>query len=335
MRQRSRRPDRKYAAIPNSAMRDPSISIAGRGLLALLMTYSDDWVFLVPKLQEICGVGRDKMRAMLSELEEAGYLVREAVRGDGGQLSGSTWVILDEPIGGSFGGGSEGSQQDDVPMNDHRPPKNPAVGDTAPLKTRPPVEPTAGKSVPIRKPTCKKTNPKNAPSGCERGVYHFNDSGFAVDPPPPGSSGLASDEPRGTGQADDFDAFWSAYPNPVEREAAKRAFAQLVQSGEVKASDLIDAAKTYARSRHVERGYGKKPANWLSSGAWREEWEAGRAAQDESREVDYPALAERWRGPIKAGATYAASAVSQRLARFMLGEGMVTEADLRRCGVSF
>lgn len=142
-------------------------------------------------------------------------------------------------------------------------------------------------------------------------------------------------ENQGAGQADDFDAFWSAYPDPVEREAAKRAFAKLIQSGEVKASDLVDAAKAYARSRHVERGYGKKPANWLSSGAWREEWEAGRAAQDESREVDYPALAQRWRGPIKAGATYAASAVSQRLARFMLGEGMVTEADLRRCGVSF
>lgn len=132
-----------------------------------------------------------------------------------------------------------------------------------------------------------------------------------------------------------FAAFWSAYPDPCEREAARRQFMSVLDDGEISGADLVAAAQAYSRSRHVERGYGKKPANWLSSGAWRETWEAGKAAKQELRTVDLSALAERWRGPIKAGQTYAASAVSQSLARFMLEKGTVTEAELRRCGVAF
>lgn len=132
-----------------------------------------------------------------------------------------------------------------------------------------------------------------------------------------------------------FSAFWGAYPDPCEREAARRQFLSVLDDGEISASELVAAAQAYSRSRHVERGYGKKPANWLSSGAWRETWEAGKAAKQELRAVDLSALAERWRAPIKAGHTYAASAVSQSLARFMLEKGTVTEAELRRCGVAF
>jgi hypothetical protein len=329
-------------------MRDKSLSIAARGLLALLMTYSDDWMFIVPKLQEVCGVGRDKMRSMLSELEDAGYLVREAVRGECGRLDGSTWVILDDPDGASFSGQRNGSPQDDVPEVDHRPPENPAVGATDPLKNRPPVKPTAGKSVPIRRPTYKKTNTKNPPAppagepagfgvGCETEFDLGDDvpclkSGHGTETGPVTQPCLKNAQ-----SCDQFDRFWGAYPEPVERDAARKAFAAVLADGEISAEQLVVAAQRYARSRHVEKGYAMKPANWLSRGSWREEWEAGRAAKSEASvgKVDLDALADRWVTPIKSGQTWVASAVSASLARHMLGKGLVSEAELRRVGVAF
>lgn len=137
MRHRTTRPDRKYAAIPNEAMRDERLSIEARGLLALLMTYSDDWVFRRDHLMTVAGIGRDKFQNLMRELTEAGYVRRVSVRGEGGKLSGSQWQINDEPDRG---------------------PESQAVGSTEGLKNRPPVTPAAGKSGPLRRSTGKKTN---------------------------------------------------------------------------------------------------------------------------------------------------------------------------------
>lgn len=137
MRHRSSRRGRQYAAIPNSAMRDEALSIEARGMLALLMTYADDWVFNRSHLMKMAGIGRDKFQRIMAELKDAGYVEREAVRVEGGRVSGSTWLINDAP---------------------DREPENPAVGSTEGLKNRQPEKPTAGFSGPIRKPRSKNTN---------------------------------------------------------------------------------------------------------------------------------------------------------------------------------
>lgn len=164
MRQRSRRQGRAYAAIPNAAMRDERISIEARGLLALLMTYSDDWTFVVDHLQQVAGCGRDKMRGMLKELEAAGYVIRHVLRGAGGHLAGTEWMIVDDPAAAAHGVVPDEEPQDAGEQGKngsvHRPPENPSIGATDPLKNRPPVEPTAGKPVPIRRTTDKNTKSK-------------------------------------------------------------------------------------------------------------------------------------------------------------------------------
>lgn len=164
MRQRSRRQGRAYAAIPNAAMRDERISIEARGLLALLMTYADDWTFVVDHLQQVAGCGRDKMRGMLKELEAAGYVIRQVLRGEGGHLAGTEWMIVDDPAAAAHGVVRDEEPQDageqDRSGAVHRPPENPSIGATDPLKNRPPVEPTAGKSAPIRRTTGKNTKSK-------------------------------------------------------------------------------------------------------------------------------------------------------------------------------
>lgn len=135
MRHRSNRPNRKYASIPNAAMRDEHLSIEARGMLALLMTYSDTWTFRRSHLMQVAGVGRDKFQRLMRELIEAGYVRRVPVREDGGKVRGSEWLITDEP---------------------DREPDNQAVGSTESLKNRSPVSPATGKSGPLRRSSNKK-----------------------------------------------------------------------------------------------------------------------------------------------------------------------------------
>lgn len=141
MRERSSRPGRLYAAIPNGAMRDSSISIEARGMLALLMTYADDWVFRRDHLQEVSGLGRDKFERVMGELRAAGYVELQQMREQGsGRLLGSTWVI-----------------------RDHRDPEKPGVGVTEALKNRDPAEPTPGESAPIRRTTLQEEKKERTP----------------------------------------------------------------------------------------------------------------------------------------------------------------------------
>lgn len=131
MRHRSNRPHRTYAAIPNTALRDEKLSIEARGMLALLMTYSDDWTFNRDHLMKVAGIGRDKFQRIMRELMDAGYVRRQAVRGSEGKVAGSTWIIADDP--------------------NHRQPENPSLGEH-----RQPEKPTAGFSGPLRRSKEKK-----------------------------------------------------------------------------------------------------------------------------------------------------------------------------------
>lgn len=59
------------------------------------------------------------------------------------------------------------------------------------------------------------------------------------------------------------------------------------------------------------------------------------AASAASKPVDDDALARSWVDAVKAGKTYAASAIRKHVASRMLALGLVTEDELRRCGVAF
>lgn len=85
-----------YSTIPNAMISDKSLSIEARGLLALLMSMSENWVFRTENLIEQCGVGRQKYQRMVREIKAAGYLSIADVRDDGGRIS-YEWEIMDAP----------------------------------------------------------------------------------------------------------------------------------------------------------------------------------------------------------------------------------------------
>jgi len=129
MRERSTRPDRKYAAIPNEAMRDKRLSIEARGLLAMLMTYADDWQFNRDHLMEMVGMGKDRFGRVMGELITSGYVERVYTRDSAGQLLGKSWVIRDDATDVR-----ETRTMDATDVRENRRPGNPTSGKSANIR---------------------------------------------------------------------------------------------------------------------------------------------------------------------------------------------------------
>ena len=63
-----------FTTIPNSLLRNESLSLRARGLLSLMLSYSENWVFYKSHLQKVACLGRDAFDSAWSELIEAKYL---------------------------------------------------------------------------------------------------------------------------------------------------------------------------------------------------------------------------------------------------------------------
>lgn len=88
-----------YSTIPNAMISDASMSIEARGLLALLMSMSENWTFRTANLMEQCGVGKEKYQRMIREIKSSGYLSITEHRNDLGHIC-HEWEIIDEPRAG-------------------------------------------------------------------------------------------------------------------------------------------------------------------------------------------------------------------------------------------
>lgn len=239
MRERSTRPGRKYAAIPNDAMRDTRLSMDARGLLALLMTYADDWQFSREHLMGVTGWGKDKFGKVMSELAGAGYVEIINNRNEQGHLLGRTWVIKDEA-----------TDVREMPTSDA----------TDVRQNRRPVKPTSGKTAPIRKPILKKTNLEEitpTPSGQED---FFAESNEKVQPRP---------EPE-----DRFEEFWTAFPpgRKTDKRKARDLFMAITTGKHRKipktdAGTIITAASAFAATR-PDPQFTPMPTTWLNGERW-------------------------------------------------------------------
>lgn len=99
MIRRGPRPADRFAMIANAALEDESLTWRARGVLAYLLSRPEGWSTSAERLagQSPKGKeGRDSMRAVLKELEDAGYLVREKVQDERGRWS-TGMVVYDFP----------------------------------------------------------------------------------------------------------------------------------------------------------------------------------------------------------------------------------------------
>lgn len=86
-----------YTTIDNNIFNNKNLSLKARGLLATMLSLPQEWDYSVEGLSVILKEGKDCIRATLNELEENGYLVRNRVRDDNGQLKGVEYFVYEIP----------------------------------------------------------------------------------------------------------------------------------------------------------------------------------------------------------------------------------------------
>ena len=90
---------RDYTVMSNHHLRDTDLSLKAKGLLSLMLSLPEDWDYTMKGLARICKDGIDSISGGIRELEAHGYLIRERIRNENGQLGSIEYTILEQPIG--------------------------------------------------------------------------------------------------------------------------------------------------------------------------------------------------------------------------------------------
>lgn len=119
-----------YTIMANHHLRNKSLSLKAKGLQSLMLSLPKDWDYTLKGLDAICSDGVDSISSALKELEKAGYVVRNRIRNERGQLAGTEYIIYQIPRTSA----SEGSTDKKKPER-----KNPVQADEC--KTLEPKKP--------------------------------------------------------------------------------------------------------------------------------------------------------------------------------------------------
>ncbi len=88
---------RCYTVMSNHHLHNRNLSFKAKGLMSFMLSLPEDWNYTERGLTQFAKDGRDSIRAVLSELEEEGYLERRQSRKEDGTLSEMEYVIYEQP----------------------------------------------------------------------------------------------------------------------------------------------------------------------------------------------------------------------------------------------
>ena len=91
---------RDYTVMSNHHLKDMNLSLKAKGLLSMMLSLPDSWNYNTRGLAAICKEGVDAIGSAVRELEKAGYIVRRLLRGEGGRIADTEYVIYEQPQGG-------------------------------------------------------------------------------------------------------------------------------------------------------------------------------------------------------------------------------------------
>ena len=79
-------------------LRNTELSLKAKGLLSLMLSLPEDWDYTTKALAHICKDGVDSITTALKELERHGYLTRQRLRNENGQLGDIEYTIHEKPV---------------------------------------------------------------------------------------------------------------------------------------------------------------------------------------------------------------------------------------------
>ena len=89
-----------FTIMCNHHLRNTELSLKAKGLLSLMLSLPEDWDYTTKGLAHICKNGVDSITTALKELERHGYLTRQRLRNENGQLGDIEYTIHEKPVTG-------------------------------------------------------------------------------------------------------------------------------------------------------------------------------------------------------------------------------------------
>ena len=227
---------KNYTVMSNHHLQDGNLSLKAKGLLSMMLSLPEDWVYSVEGLVSLCKEGRDAVRSALTELEDTGYMVRGRTRDEHGKLREAEYVIYEAPQTASETGPDTPEPTPEEPASENRTLENPTLQNTKRtnyLKTNPPIIPPQGDGSVSR----KKREPKAAPDW----------------------------------KPERFARFWESYPRGEDKQAAIREWDKL-QPDDVLLREMSLGLARDMQSPDWQRGIGIPYAcRWLKHRRWEDE----------------------------------------------------------------
>mgnify|MGYP001047002756 FL=1 len=87
-----------FTVMSNHHLRNARLSLKAKGLLSLMLSLPEDWDYTTKGLACICKDGVDSITTALKELEQHGYLTRQRLRYENGQLGDIEYTIHEKPV---------------------------------------------------------------------------------------------------------------------------------------------------------------------------------------------------------------------------------------------
>ena len=85
----------QFVLVTNSALRDKSISLTARGLLAFMLTFADEWSFNFEAIVDQTGAGKNEVRQAIKELKESGYIEIIQEKNPAGKFTKKTYQVFE------------------------------------------------------------------------------------------------------------------------------------------------------------------------------------------------------------------------------------------------
>ena len=88
---------RDYTVMSNHHLKNPQLSLKAKGLLSMMLSFPDEWNYSERGLASICKEGVDAIHSAIKELEAARYMERHQIRGKGGRIVDTEYIIFEKP----------------------------------------------------------------------------------------------------------------------------------------------------------------------------------------------------------------------------------------------